>query len=98
MTEAEKNTTESIATLAKLAMSMHETEELTENMTTVLEYMDILEEVDVTGVPEKTQVTGLVDVVRVDQALPSGEEVIASLFESYPSSSNGLLKVPGIFD
>jgi len=56
-----------VAKLARLGLSDKEVGRLSSQLSAVFEYMEILEEVDVTGVKETSQVTGLENVKEVDE-------------------------------
>lgn len=65
-----KEQVEHIAQLAKLKLTEEEVERLANQLTDILSYMDVLKELDTTGVPETSQVTGLSNVTRSDEARP----------------------------
>ncbi len=56
-----------IADLAKLELTEEEVEELTPQLSGVLEYIEQLKEVDTTNVEPTAQVTGLSNVFREDE-------------------------------
>ncbi|OGJ50972.1 hypothetical protein A2229_00620 [Candidatus Peregrinibacteria bacterium RIFOXYA2_FULL_33_7] len=56
-----------IAKLARLKLSEEEVKTYSEQMTSVLSYMDILNELDVSNVEPTFQVTGLTNVRRDDE-------------------------------
>lgn len=56
-----------VAKLARLGLSDKEVTRLSGQLSAVFEYMEILEEVDVSGVKETSQVTGLENVKEVDE-------------------------------
>lgn len=62
-----KEQVEKIAQLARLKLSEEEMERYADQLTTILDYVDILKELDTTGVPETSQVTGLTSVTREDE-------------------------------
>lgn len=68
-----------IAKLARIRLSDEEVEKFTTQLTGVLEYVDILKEVDTDKVPETSQVTGLCNVMEEDIVMPpqsSREELL----------------------
>lgn len=56
------------AELAKLKLSESELEKFEKELNSILEYMEILNEVDTKGVEETSQVTGLTNNLRKDKA------------------------------
>lgn len=63
-----KEQVEKIARLARLKLSEEEMERYAGQLTDILNYVDVLKELDTTGVPETSQVTGLTNVTRKDEA------------------------------
>lgn len=60
-----------VARLARLRLTDAELEEMQQQLSSILEHVDALQEVDVTGVPPTAQVTDVVNVVRPDEVRPS---------------------------
>lgn len=56
-----------IAHLARLRLSDEEVEKFSVQLTGILAWIEMLNEVDTSGVVETSQVTGLQNVVRVDE-------------------------------
>lgn len=68
-----------IAKLARIKLTDEEVERFGGQLSKVLDYMEILQEVDTDGVAETSQVTGLVNVTDADEILPktvSREELL----------------------
>ena len=63
-----KEQVEKIAQLARLQLTEEEMERYAGQLTDILNYVDMLKELDTTGVPETSQVTGLTNVTRTDEA------------------------------
>lgn len=63
-----KEQVQKIAQLARLKLTEEEIDRLANQLTDILDYVDILKELDTTGVPETSQVTGLTNVTRKDEA------------------------------
>jgi len=57
-----------VAKLARLKLSDSEVEKFSGQLSNVFEYMDVLNEVDTSDIPETSQVTGLENVSEVDVA------------------------------
>lgn len=87
-----------IADLARLELGEEEQNSYSQKISTVLDYIGMLSEVDTEGVIETTQVTGLVDVVREDIVIESDEEKRKKLIALFPEKSGDLLKVDAVFD
>lgn len=58
---------EHIAKLAKLKLTDEEVERFAHQLTDILSYVEMLKELDTSGVPETCQVTGLSNVTREDE-------------------------------
>jgi len=74
-----KDDVKKIAHLARLGLSDAEIEKFAPQLTDILSYVEMLKEVDTTGVPETSQVTGLANVTRedtVDQSLSTPDELL----------------------
>jgi aspartyl-tRNA(Asn)/glutamyl-tRNA(Gln) amidotransferase subunit C len=69
-----------VAKLARLRLSDAELEAMQQQLSAILDYMELLNEVDVSGVPPTAQVTDVVNVVRPDEVRPSlpVEEALAA--------------------
>lgn len=68
-----------LAQLARLNLSDEEVERFAGQLTDILDYVDMLKELDTEGVAETSQVTGLSNVARADEvdgSLCTGEELI----------------------
>lgn len=63
-----KEQVEKIAQLARLQLTEEEMERYAGQLTEILNYVEVLKELDTTGVPETSQVTGLTNVTRKDEA------------------------------
>lgn len=66
MTALTKDQVRHIAKLARLRLTEGEVEKFTTELTKILQYIDILQEVDTADVPTTAQVTGLANVLRED--------------------------------
>lgn len=85
-----------VALLARLRLSEDELALMQQQLSSILEYMQMLQEVDVTDVPTTAQVTDVVNVVRPDQVRPSlpVEDVLANA----PQHESGYFKVKPVFE
>lgn len=88
---------EQIATLARLELTEKEKKLYAEQLSVVLDYISMLNEVNTDGVPETCQVTGLEDVVREDVPINCDEETKQKLINAFPERMAKLLKVKAVF-
>ena len=94
----DKDQIEQIATLARLELTEKEKTMYAEQLSVVLDYIEMLDEVDTTGVEETCQVTGLQDVVREDFVVEASEETKKKLINAFPEKVGKLLKVKAVFN
>lgn len=74
-----KDDVKKIAHLARLGLTDEEIEKFAPQLTDILNYVEMLSEVDTTGVEPTSQVTGLANVTRedeVDQSLSTADELL----------------------
>ena len=85
-----------VARLARLRLNEDELREMQQQLSSILDYMNMLQEVDVEGVPPTAQVTDVVNVVRPDEVRPSlpVEEVLAGA----PDHEGNYFKVKPFFE
>ncbi len=85
-----------IAKLANLKIEESEKEMFAAQLSSILEHIEKLSEVDTTGVEETSQVTGLTNVLRDDQATLSLTQ--AEALAPAAHTHKGYFAVKGIFD
>jgi aspartyl-tRNA(Asn)/glutamyl-tRNA(Gln) amidotransferase subunit C len=85
-----------IATLARIDLSEAEVEKFQQDLTAVLDYVAELEKVDVSGVGEVFEVTGLVNVQRDDRVVPVADDTKELIFKNAPELQDGYYKVKSI--
>ena len=80
-----------VALLARLGLSEAERERLRDQLTTILEHIDQLRELDLAAIPPTAQVIPREPVLRDDEVRPSltVEQVLANA----PRGENGFIKV-----
>ncbi|HEX6287683.1 MAG TPA: Asp-tRNA(Asn)/Glu-tRNA(Gln) amidotransferase subunit GatC [Herpetosiphonaceae bacterium] len=85
-----------VALLARLRLSEDELTLMQQQLSSILDYMQMLQEVDVTDVPTTAQVTDVVNVVRPDDVRPSlpVDEVLAAASRH----EEGYFKVKPVFE
>lgn len=86
---------EKLATLARVGLTEAEKKSLAGEMSSILEYVKQLDEVDVKNVEPTSQVTGLRNVTRNDEVIRSeiGRE---ELLSNAPETENGFIKVKSV--
>jgi aspartyl-tRNA(Asn)/glutamyl-tRNA(Gln) amidotransferase subunit C len=87
-----------IATLARLELSVAEKTMYAKQLSAVLEYVEMLDEVNTEGVEETCQVTGLKNVMRWDDVKTCDEDMRKKLIENFPDKVGDLLKVKAVFE
>ncbi len=83
-----------IARLARIALTDAEVEKFRKELSAVLDYVEELKNVDVTGLEVVSQVTGLVNVQREDKVVTADnhQEILANA----PAIKDGYYKVKAI--
>ncbi len=89
---------QAIAKLARLSLTPEEEVRYAEELSAVLSYIDMLNEVDTENIPETTQVAGLADVMRADQAIPANEETRKKIIALFGAREKSMLSVPAVFE
>jgi len=84
-----------IAKLARIELSADEEKRHAATISTVLDFVNALKEVNTDGVEITAQVTGLEDVMRED--LVKNSPIKKELLAQMPQVSVDLLKVPAVF-
>lgn len=82
-----------IAALARIGLTKEEEKAYAAQISAILEYVEILSEVDTEGVPITAQVTGLANVTREDRPQDSSPEVRKGIMDSFPQKDGRSLKV-----
>lgn len=85
-----------VAQLARLHLDPDELERMRSQLSNILEYIELLQEVDVSGVAPTAQVTGLATILRPDQITEGlqREEALANA----PDKKDGLFRVKAVFE
>ena len=63
-----------LARLARIELSQDEVDSFASELTSILQYVEQLQQVDVTGLEPTSQVTGLTNVMRADEVQDYGYE------------------------
>ena len=90
---------EHIAKLARIELTEKEKEKFTKDLSSILDYVEKLNEVDTSKVEPIAQVTGLENVMREDKEIKSPKSKVKSkLLEQAPSRKGDYVKVPKILE
>lgn len=81
-----------LAALSKLRLDDEEIEKLKDELSEILNYVEILNQVDVTGLQPTYQVTGLKNIMRSDEPKNYGYDA-SELLKNAPAVENGQFKV-----
>lgn len=95
MAEVTKKDVEDIAQLARLVLSDAEISKYQKELSNILRYIDTINEVNTENVEPTAQVTGLSDVVRKDEKVPSKltrDEILSNA----PEKKDGYIKVKSV--
>lgn len=96
--ELSKEQIKHIAELARLELTDAELEKYGGQLSGVLNYIDQLEEVDVTGIEPTAQVTGLFNVLRQDEIASWDGSQRETALEQAPELENHQIKVKRILE
>ena len=83
-----------LAKLARIHLTEKDVEKFQKDISAVLEYIDELKKVDVSGAQEVFEVTGLVNVQREDKAVAADNH--QEIFSQAPEMKDGFYKVKAI--
>jgi aspartyl-tRNA(Asn)/glutamyl-tRNA(Gln) amidotransferase subunit C len=83
-----------IAKLARIELSPKEVEKFQRELSTVLDYVEELKQVNTEGVEEVSQVTGLINVQREDKVKVIEDR--EAIFKNAPDMKDGYYKVKAI--
>jgi aspartyl-tRNA(Asn)/glutamyl-tRNA(Gln) amidotransferase subunit C len=94
----DKKEIERIAKLARLKLKEEEIEGFSKDLSSIVDYIDILNEVDVKGVEPLSYVHDIKNVMREDIRASQPQEVIDKLIEVAPDKEDGFVKVKTILN
>jgi aspartyl-tRNA(Asn)/glutamyl-tRNA(Gln) amidotransferase subunit C len=87
---------EEIALLARLDLNKPEKEKFRAQLSAILDYAEMLQELDTSNVPPTAQVTGLVGVMRDD--VVTGSLTQAQVLKNAPAHQEGFVTVPIVLE
>ena len=94
-----KQTIEHMAKLARVNLTDEEKERFTKELSSILNYIDKLSEVDTSNVERIGQITGLETVVREDEPLKvKDEETQKKILKEAPNKKGDYFQVPKILE
>jgi len=89
-----KDEVKKIAVLARIELTEAELEKFQSEVSMVLDYVEELKQVNVDGLEEVSQVTGLVNVQREDRAVECDDR--EAILSQAPETKDGYYKVKAI--
>jgi len=92
MTKLSREEVLKLAQLARLALSDEEVEEFQNELSEILQYVEQLQQVDISGLKPTNQVTGLVNVMRDDKVRDYGYKP-KDLLKNVPEVQDDQIKV-----
>jgi len=92
-----KSEVEKIAGLARINLTEAEKEKMAREMSSILEYIDKLNELDTKNVEPMASITGLENVFRKDVERPIGADR-ENIINQFPHKKEDYLKVKAVFE
>lgn len=92
MAELTRDDVLKLASLARLSLTDEEVEEYRRDLSSILDYVQQLQDVDVSGLEPTSQVSGLKNVMREDVIRDYGIDR-SDLLRNVPKVEDGLIKV-----
>jgi aspartyl-tRNA(Asn)/glutamyl-tRNA(Gln) amidotransferase subunit C len=92
----DKKDVEHIATLARLSLSKKEIEQYQKELSQILEYVEKLNEVDVSNVEPTFHPLGIKNIMRKDEECKKDKNEIKKLLSLMPKMKEGYLEVEKI--
>lgn len=97
MTKLSRDDVLKLALLSRLKLSEQEIEEFRGELSSILEYVQILDKADVDGLEPTYQITGLKNVMREDKTEGYGYRV-KDLLKNAPALQDGQFKVKRVLE
>ena len=92
-----KKEIEHIAILARLELSEEEKDRFASQLSSILDYVGQLQDVDTTGVSYQYTVEGLTNVMASDEVASCSQTTHDALLAAMPERAGDLLKVKSVF-
>ena len=97
MSKLSKKDVEHISKLSKLNLSNQEKDKFQDQLSSILDYVEELNQVDTKGVCPTAQVTGLTNIFSEDE-IERSEITKEDIKKNAPKFENDAFKVPGVFE
>lgn len=86
-----------VAQLARIELTPAEVEKFQKQLSSVLGYVEQLQQVDTSGVHATAQVTGLENVSRPDVNIDVSDDVRTATIKEAPQTAGNLVRVTSVF-
>ncbi len=86
-----------IAHLARLKLSEKQVAKMQKELASILDYINLLKEVDVSKTKPTSSAVPLVNVMREDEPKPEKKEVVEKMLEQAPEKQDAFIKVRPVF-
>lgn len=96
MAKLNKSDVEHVAELARLGLTEKEKEKYKEQLSSILDYISQLNEVDTEGVEPIAHTLGLFNVTREDKVKPSTSR--SKMLKNAPKKKDGYIKIKAVFE
>lgn len=93
-----KEETEHIAGLARLGLGEEEIERYQKDLSSILDYIEKLKEVDTGDIKPFTHPVEISNITRRDEVMPRNKEQTEKLIKLMPDQKDGYLKVKSVFE
>lgn len=92
----DRETVEHIAMLARLGLSDQETEQMREQLSSILEHIEMLQEVDTDDIPPTAQVIQLQNILREDE--PGAALPVEDVLRNAPRTEGDFIRVNAVLE
>ncbi|MDO8577450.1 MAG: Asp-tRNA(Asn)/Glu-tRNA(Gln) amidotransferase subunit GatC [Candidatus Wildermuthbacteria bacterium] len=92
-----KEQVQHIASLARLKLTEEEIEKFQKDLSSILEYFEVLNSLDAKNAQPLVHVLPLENVTREDTAAEANPELVRELLDMAPSQDQGFLQVKEVF-
>lgn len=86
-----------IVDLARIHLQPEEIEAFSRQLSSIIEYVDLLAEADTAGIEPLPQVNAAANVLRADAVTACDESTRRALIDQFPEADDDLLKVQAVF-
>ena len=91
-----KKEVEHIAKLARISLVQKEIEKFQKELSSILDYVEKLKEVDIEGITPTSHSIAIENVMREDECISQTPELKKKLIEKFPDIEKGYLKTKSI--